>query len=147
MIITKKHVLSAVLLGLFACLQIFLFSLGSPSVSAQTNTTGGKTLFDQQEGMTEIGKVYGDSKTDVRVMVAKLIIVVLGFLGAIFLALIVYAGFRYMTAAGNQDQVKKAVAQIRDAVIGLVIVMAAWAITYFILRVINRAVNNSVQMF
>ena len=82
-----------------------------------------------------------------RVIAAKLIVVVLGFLAAIFLALTIYAGFRYMTAAGNEDQVKKAVAQIRDSVIGLLIVLAAWALTYFILRVLSRAVNNQVMIF
>jgi len=144
MIITKKHVLSFIFLTIFGFIQLALFSSLAQPVFAQTSSS---SLFDNQIGVKEVGQVYGNNKTDVRVIAAKLIVVVLGFLAAIFLALTIYAGFRYMTAAGNEDQVKKAVAQIRDSVIGLLIVLAAWALTYFILRVLSRAVNNQVMIF
>jgi len=144
MIITKKHVLSFIFLTIFGFIQLAIFSSLAQPVSAQTASS---SLFNNQIGIKEVGQVYGNNKTDVRVIAAKLIVVVLGFLAAIFLALTIYAGFRYMTAAGNEDQVKKAVAQIRDSVIGLLIVLAAWALTYFILRVLSRAVNNQVMIF
>jgi hypothetical protein len=144
MIITKKHVLSFIFLAIFGLIQLALFSSLAQPVFAQTS---GEKLFDSQIGVNEIGQVYGNKKTDVRVIVARLVVVVLGFLAAIFLALTIYAGFRYMTAAGNEEQVKKAVAQIRDSVIGLLIVLASWALTYFILRVLSRAVNNQVMIF
>lgn len=131
MAITKKHVISFVFLAIFSLIQIFVISASARPALADD------ALFNSQEGISEIGQVYGNNKTDVRVIAGKIIQVVLGFLTAIFLALIVYAGFRYMTAAGNQDQTKKAVSQIRDAVIGLVIVLAAWAITTFVLNAIN----------
>lgn len=146
MVITKKHVLSFLLLAGLGLIQIGMLSLSAPTVFAQDKTSGEK-LFDQQVGVTEIGQVYGNNKTDVRVIIVKIITVVLGFLAAIFLALIIYAGFRYMTASGNQEQTKKAVSQIRDAVIGLIIVLSAWAITYFVLRILSRAVNNQVMIF
>ncbi len=135
--------MSLALLTIFGFIQLAIFSSLAQPASAQTNNS----LFDNQIGVNEISQVYGNKKTDVRVIVAKLIVVVLGFLAAIFLALTVYAGFRYMTAAGNEDQVKKAIAQIRDSVIGLLIVLASWALTYFILRVLSRAVNNQVMIF
>ncbi len=141
MIITKKHIFSFIFLAAFGLVQLAMFSLTTQPVRADD------TLFNSQVGVNEIGQVYGNNKTDVRVIVGKLITVILGFLAAIFLVLIIYAGFRYMTAAGNEDQTKKAVAQIRDAVIGLLIVLAAWAITYFILRILSRSVNNMVTIY
>lgn len=136
--ITRKHVVSFIFLAIFSVIQLItLASLAQPVLADEA-------LFNSQAGINEIGNVYGNNKTDVRVIIANFIKVILGFLAAIFLVLIVFSGFRYMTAAGNEDQTKKAVAQIRDAVIGLLIVIASWALTAFILRLLSRAVANNV---
>lgn len=139
--ITRKHVFSFIFLLAFSLIQLVTFSSLAQPVLAD------ESLFNTQEGMSEIGNIYGNNKTDVRVLVTKFIQVILGLLASIFLILIIYAGFRYMTAAGNQDQTKKAISQIGNAVIGLIIVLAAWAITLFVLRTISRAVSNSVTIY
>jgi len=64
--------------------------------------------------------------------IASLIAAALTLLGIIFLVLVVYAGFLWMTAAGNSENVEKAQKIITMAIIGLVIVISAYAITYFI---------------
>jgi len=66
--------------------------------------------------------------------VATIIQVVLGLLGTIFVILMIYAGILWMTAGGNDTQVKKAQNIIQRAVIGLIIVVLAYAITYFIFQ-------------
>lgn len=63
---------------------------------------------------------------------ATVIKTILALVGTIFLILTIYAGIMWMTAAGNDEQVGKAVGMIKSAVIGLVIVMSAYAITYFV---------------
>lgn len=65
-------------------------------------------------------------------VVATLISAVLGFLGVIFIILIIVAGFKWMTAGGNDENVKKAQTAIKNALIGLIIVLASYAITYTI---------------
>lgn len=65
--------------------------------------------------------------------VGKIIRIVLGLLGTVFLCLTVYAGFLWMTAAGNSEQVEKALGILKTAVIGLVIILASYSITYFVL--------------
>lgn len=57
----------------------------------------------------------------------------LGFVGIIFLLIVIYAGLLWMTAAGNEEKVKKAVKLITGATIGIIIVFAAYAITRFVL--------------
>jgi len=57
---------------------------------------------------------------------------VLSFVGVIFLILMIFAGLSWMTASGNQEKVNKAKDLMINAVIGLVIVMAAYAITAFV---------------
>ena len=58
---------------------------------------------------------------------------VLSFLGTIFVILIIYGGFLWMTARGNEEQSKKAKNIIRDAVIGVIIILASGTIMYFIM--------------
>ncbi len=73
------------------------------------------------------------SPVDVVVLVIK---GALGLLVIIFFIMILVAGFRWMTAGGNEDTVGKAKSNIKNAVIGLVVVLFAYAITNFIFDVI-----------
>lgn len=66
-------------------------------------------------------------------LVGRMINIVLGFLGIIFLVLMLYAGFLWMTAGGDKAGVEKAKSIIQQAVIGLVVVVAAYAISNFVL--------------
>lgn len=131
MIISRKHILSFIFLTVFSLL---LIPAANPVLADQS-------LFNSQVGVTEIGSAYGNNNIDIRLIIARIILIILGFLGVIFFALTIYAGFRYMTAAGNEDQTKKAVSQIKDSVIGLIIVLASWALTTYILRALNRSVG------
>jgi amino acid transporter len=79
-------------------------------------------------------------------MAAQIIQVALGFLAIIFLILIIFAGFRWMTASGNEEQVKKATKTITAAVIGLVVVLAAYTITYFIFNQLPFTGGGSIQV-
>ncbi len=65
-------------------------------------------------------------------MIGKVVGAVLSFLGIAFFILIIYAGFRWMFARGNDQEVAKAKDIIVSAVIGLVIVLSAYAITFYI---------------
>jgi len=56
----------------------------------------------------------------------------LGFVGVVFLILMIVGGLMWMTAAGNDERVNKAKSLITNAVIGMVIVFSAYAITYFV---------------
>ena len=56
----------------------------------------------------------------------------LGLLGVIFMVLIIYAGYNWMTAEGEEEKVKKAKDTIRQSIIGLVLIVAAYAIWAFV---------------
>lgn len=56
---------------------------------------------------------------------------VLSFVGVLFLILMIYGGFTWMTSNGNQESIQKAQKIVGSAVIGLVIVLSAYAITLF----------------
>lgn len=60
----------------------------------------------------------------------------LSFVGIIFLLLMVYAGFLWMTAHGETDQVDKSKKIIVQSIIGLAITVGAFSITAFVVPVI-----------
>ncbi|MDD4900549.1 MAG: fibronectin type III domain-containing protein [Patescibacteria group bacterium] len=76
----------------------------------------------------------GLSATDPRVVVANIIRIALGFLGIIAVGLIIYAGWLWMTAGGEADKIEKAKKILTGAVIGLIIILASFAIASFILN-------------
>ena len=92
-------------------------------------------------GMNEITEGFngeGLSNTDPRIIVARIINVAMLFLGIIAVVIILLAGFKWMTAAGNEDKVGVAKKLMGAGVIGLVIVLSAWGIATFLLdRLIN----------
>ncbi|MFA5937371.1 MAG: hypothetical protein WC822_05875 [Candidatus Paceibacterota bacterium] len=69
---------------------------------------------------------------DVRFVAGSVISIILGTVGTIFFILMVYAGYLWMTARGNDEQVGKAKKIITAAMIGIVVVVGAYAITNFI---------------
>ncbi len=65
----------------------------------------------------------------------------LGFVGTIFLVLIIYGGFLWMTAAGNDQQIDKAKKILTNSTVGLLIVVLAYALSLFIINVILKATS------
>lgn len=72
--------------------------------------------------------------SDLPTIIGSLINVVLGFLGIVLLFYVLRAGFLWMTAGGDEKQVTTAKNMIRDAVIGLVVIIAGFAISNFVLQ-------------
>lgn len=65
-------------------------------------------------------------------IVGKVIAAGLSLLGIAFFLLVLYAGFIWMKARGNSEEVEKAKGIIEGAVIGLILVTAAYAISNFV---------------
>jgi len=80
-----------------------------------------------------------EGENDLYYTVGRIINVALSLLGAILVILILYGGFKWMTAGGDPSKVEKAVAVLRNAVIGIVIVLAAFAISSFVLNGLLKA--------
>jgi len=70
-------------------------------------------------------------------IIATVISGFLGFLAIIFIILIILAGYRYMNAEGNEEKTTEALDTIKRAIIGLVIIISAYAITYFVFNAMD----------
>lgn len=128
----KKTVL---FMGLFFCLLTSFQVL--PVIAAEKGNATNYGLYGLDDTMkvTSTAGVALDqtlSPTDPRERVGQIIGVILSFIGVIFLILMIYAGILWMTAAGNDQQVNKAKNLMINAIIGLIIVFAAYAITAYV---------------
>ena len=83
-----------------------------------------------------IGTKPGE-EVDVKQRVAAIINMVLSFLGMLFTILIIYGGFRWMTARGNSQQVDDAKETIKNATIGLAIVLLSYVIARTVLAIFD----------
>ncbi len=90
-------------------------------------------------GMNEAGAI-GLTSTDIRTTIGSVIQAFMGLLGIVAVLLILYGGFKWMTAGGNEDQVGEAKKIIVSGVIGLIIIMSAYAIATF---VVNAIINGT----
>ncbi len=80
----------------------------------------------------------GLGTVDIRTTIARIISYFLGLLGLVVLVLILYAGFTWMTAGGNEEKVTSAKRTLTNSVIGLVIIISAFAITQFFMTAIQN---------
>jgi lysylphosphatidylglycerol synthetase-like protein (DUF2156 family) len=74
----------------------------------------------------------GDSGTQIASIIGTIISVALSLLGIVFLTLLVYAGYVYMMAGGDETKVERAKHTIVRSIIGLTIVLCAYAIAKFV---------------
>jgi TRAP-type C4-dicarboxylate transport system permease small subunit len=82
--------------------------------------------------------------TDPRVTAMLLIRSALRFITIIVFCYMLYAGFRWMTAGGNEEQITEAKKIIRNCVIGLIVITSAYSITYFAITLAQGAVEHRV---
>lgn len=78
------------------------------------------------------GTTFGVGTADLESTVVQIVQWVLGFLGLVAVIMILIGGFQWMTAGGNEEKVASAKKVISAAVIGLIIVLLAWAIVIFV---------------
>lgn len=70
-------------------------------------------------------------------IIGAIISVFLSWLGIIFVILVIYAGFTWMTSMGNEYKVIKAKNTLIQATIGLLVIVSAYAITYFVFNAVS----------
>ncbi|MDQ7815135.1 MAG: Ig-like domain-containing protein [Patescibacteria group bacterium] len=90
-------------------------------------------------GLQEVGQTVKLASTDPRTIAANIINIALGLVGIVLVGLILYGGFLYMTSGGESAKVDKAKKVITNAIIGLIIVLSAWAITRYVIEKLLQA--------
>ncbi|HTK60003.1 MAG TPA: hypothetical protein VL283_02255 [Candidatus Baltobacteraceae bacterium] len=89
----------------------------------------------------EIGTNIGTGTTDIRITIARIIRTAMSLLGIIAVLIILYGGFKWMTAAGSDEAVGDAKKIITAGIIGLVIILTAYAIASFVINSLVTATS------
>ena len=131
----KKKLISLFIISLF----VVPFLTLAPVSAQENNDVFGLGFVDGTEGN---GDPIALGSKDPRSMAAQLINVILTLLGVIAVVIVLLGGFKWMTAAGNEDKVGEAKKILAAGVIGLVIILAAWGIARFALNELMDATGN-----
>jgi cytochrome bd-type quinol oxidase subunit 2 len=122
-----------VLSGIF----IFIFILiAAPHANAGLKDAFSKTLPQ----VASNGGYDTSSEADIESSIANLINVFLSILGIIFVVLIIYSGVNWMTAGGQEKRVEESKSMLKQAIVGLIIVLGAYALSYFIINALSSGV-------
>lgn len=112
--------------------RLVLFLVGmSVVVFGVVGVTHAQGLKNALGNVAPIGRAAG-AEGRIENITGTIINGALSLVGLIFLLLMVYAGFLWMTARGDEGQVEKAQNIVRTSMIGIVLVVSAYAITVFI---------------
>jgi uncharacterized membrane protein YjgN (DUF898 family) len=90
------------------------------------------------------GAETGLGTKDIRTTVAQIIKVAMGLLGIVAVVIILIGGFTWMTAGGNEYKVAEAKKWIFSGVIGLAIILSAYALTSFVINQLVNATTNTL---
>lgn len=116
--------LIAIVFIFFAFGQVYAIDLGKSMIK----DTAIKAGYAESTTATTFAEIIG-----------TVIKVALSFVGVIFLALMVYAGYLWMTAQGEEEPIKKAQNIIKSSIIGLIITVGAYSITSFVVpKILER---------
>lgn len=123
----------SVALGLALALPFMRLS-PSMAVPAHAQPLEADDILDE-DFANETGLGQGELKTTI----GSLINTALTLLGVVVVVIILMGGFKWMTAGGNDEKVAEAKRLIIAGIIGLAIIMSAWAIARFVISSVADA--------
>ena len=134
-----KPIFGILILIALLILPFFVFAQDDPPSETDTDTTG--SGFEEQgpsspaQKLLDIGKKSNfATDSDLPTVAGTIVNVALSLLGIIFIILVIVGGFKWMTAGGNEEEVKVASKYIKRAITGLVITLSSYAIWNLILE-------------
>lgn len=128
---SKRRKFTTAAAGLVSSALLWSFGFAARAASLIEDTGLGSTA--RESGVP--------TKTNLAGMIGRVIGGLATIMGSLFLALIIYGGFLYMTAQGNDEKIKKAKSVITGSIIGIIIIFSAYALVGF---VINNIVTPAV---
>ncbi len=132
------------ILGFLSLLTAGQMALVALPVGAQGfDPSSGNALSGLEATNLGNGQGAAQAGSQLPILIGRIIRTILGLLGIIFLVLMVYAGFLWMTARGESDPVDKAKDIIKQSIIGLIIIFLAYALTGFIINAVVRATSGT----
>lgn len=105
----------------------------APVAHAQVASDSSAPLGAEDILPSSFGNSTGLGQGDLKQTIGNLIKVALGFLGVVAVVIVLYGGFKWMVSGGNDEKVGEAKRLIISGIIGLAIILSAYAITTFVI--------------
>jgi len=131
-------IVAAMMFSLALTPALYTQTTSSNDIVDVTGDTFGLKQFNKDPGQG--GLALG--KKGLQETIAQLINVALSLLGVIAVVIVLIGGFKWMTAGGNDDKVAEGRKYIVSGVIGLAIILSAWAVTTFVFKALQNATGS-----
>src|SRR3989338_633893 len=92
-------------------------------------------------GLSDLAGLGLGGAQDPRLIIVNIIRILLGFLGILAVIIVLYGGFVWMTSGGNAQKIEKAKKILINGLIGLAIILSAYAIVSFVIWQFQRILN------
>ncbi|SRR6056297_2110864 len=114
---------------------LMLTTVAVPALAERAELDLGVEVVGDQTGLS------GGEDTDLRAVIGSIINTALSFLGVVAVIIVLIGGFKYMTAGGSEEKVGDAKKWIISGIIGLAIILAAYAITSFVIERLTDSID------
>ncbi|MCF6276967.1 MAG: pilin [Candidatus Magasanikbacteria bacterium] len=121
-----------------AMIVVFAFSFAMAPVVFAQDTFG---LEEVETGLA--GSLGSES---IQTTIASVINIALSLLGVVAVVIILMGGFKWMTAGGSEEKVGEAKKIIFSGIIGLAIIMSAWALATFVIAQLSTATGSNADV-
>ncbi len=116
---------------------VILVLIAAPHANAGLKDAFSKTLPQ----VASNGGYDTSPEANLESSIASVITAFLSILGIIFVILIIYSGINWMTAGGQEQRVSESKQMLKQAIIGLIIVLGAYALSSFIIGALSTGVG------
>ncbi len=131
----KKIAISRIILLISVVILIsFLLAPHQTIIQAAPEDFGIEGEYGLKPVAKEAGFKVGEAAPKPEEVIGNVIGRDLGCVGGIFLIVVIFGGLLWMTAGGNEEKIKKAKSIIVNGIIGIIVVFAAYTLTYFIVQ-------------
>lgn len=120
----------------FSLMILGLLAFNIVPALAQTGTgvgVGAPEAISNRDMPEVIGSLTG-GETSVRDLARTILNFLLGFLGFVAVLMIIYGGFTYVTAAGEEQKLGEAKKIIMYAIVGVIVILLSFAIVNTVLK-------------
>lgn len=130
----NSKVIIKIIILILLVFVFYSFDTTNSTKAVDVNSTIQTTVqTDVNSTAGELGYNVNSENRSIVSIIISIASYALSFLGILFLILMIYNGIIWMTAEGDEQKVEKSKATIKNAVLGIVAVMLAYALTKFII--------------
>lgn len=141
---------------LLSVLLVFSFLFGVNTVNAQYGVDYGGGYPDLVDSLGDGEDIFGlgyvgelglssGEGIDLHTMIVNILRYLLTFIGIIAIVIVMLAGLKWMASGGDAEKVGQAKSMLVGSFIGLIIIMAAYSITNFVISSVSGALAGGIS--